>query len=384
MAEKLKILVVPDKFKGSLSSGEVCDAIRRGLEEGSGKFMPDREILIRTLPMADGGDGTLDVVEKAIGGERIYTKVSDPLFREIEASFLLRNRTAFVEMALCSGLQLLKKEEYNPLTASTYGLGEIIVEAIRHGAEEVVVGIGGSATNDGGMGMLKALGYDFLDRRGEEALSLKDVCEISAENVLPTLKNIKFTIASDVNNPLLGKSGASHVYSPQKGADPEMVELLEIGMRNYSEVCNEFTGKNFTTHPGAGAAGGMGYAFLSFLDAEIAPGWQILSKLTYMDKLIVAADLVVTGEGLLDVQSVSGKLVNGVCKISSDYKKCVWIFCGASLLSEEDYIMAGISRVFEISKLANDQEDSIKNAGEYLEKAAFQSASYLPDLNVVL
>jgi len=183
---------------------------------------------------------------------------------------------------------------------------------------------------------------------------------------------------------LLGKSGASHVYSPQKGADPEMVELLEAGMRNYSEVCNEFTGKNFTAHPGAGAAGGMGYAFISFLDAEIAPGWQILSKLTYMDKLIAAADLVVTGEGLLDLQSVSGKLVNGVCKISSDYKKSVWIFCGASLLSEEDYMMAGISRVFEISKLANDREDSIKNAGEYLEKAAFQSASYLPDLNVVL
>lgn len=384
MAEKFKILVVADKYKGSLSSDDACNAIRRGLEDGCRTIMPESEFLILTLPMADGGDGTLDVVEKAIGGERIYAKVSDPLFREIEVPFLLRNKTAFVEMALCSGIQLLKKEEYNPLTASTYGLGEIIVEAIGHGAEEVVVGIGGSATNDGGMGMLKALGYDFLDRRGEEALLLKDVCEISAKKVIQSLKMVKFTVASDVNNPLLGERGASVVYSPQKGADREMVEFLEIGMRNYSKVCNEFSGKNFAAYPGSGAAGGTGFAFKTFLDAEIAPGWQILSKLTYMDKLIAAADLVVTGEGLLDLQSVSGKLVNGVCKISSDYKKSVWVFCGSSILADDESKKTGISRVFEISKIAKDREDSIRNAEEYLETVARQSAAYLPDLKVTL
>ncbi|MEA5005674.1 MAG: glycerate kinase [Rikenellaceae bacterium] len=383
MAEKFKILVVADKFKGSLSSEDACNAIKRGLENGCRNYMPGREILIHTLPMADGGDGTLDVVEKAIGGERIYATVSDPLFREIEVPFILRNKMAFVEMALCSGLQLLKKEEYNPSITSTYGLGETIIEALRQGAEEVVVGIGGSATNDGGMGMLKAFGYEFFDRRGNEALSLDNVCEISSKNVIPQLENVKFTVASDVNNPLLGERGASVVYSPQKGADSEMVELLERGMRNYSELCKEFAGKDLADYPGSGAAGGTGYAFKCFLNAEIAPGWQILSKLTYMDKLIAAADLVVTGEGLLDIQSVSGKLINGVCKISSDYNRSVWVFCGASLLSGEDAKEAGISKVFEISTIAKDREDSIINAADYLEKTAVQSAAYLPDLNVV-
>lgn len=384
MAEKFKILVVADKFKGSLSSEDACNAIKRGLENGCRNYMPGRGILIHTLPMADGGDGTLDVVEKAIGGEKIYTKVSDPFYREIEVPFILRNKTAFVEMALCCGIQLLKKEEYNPSITSTYGLGEVIAEAIGRGAEEVVVGIGGSATNDGGMGMLKALGYDFIDRRGEEALSLMDVCGISSNNVMPSLKKVRFTVASDVNNPLLGDRGATVVYSPQKGADLEMVDLLEAGMRNYSEVCKDFTGKDFADFPGSGAAGGTGFAFRSFLNAEIIPGWQILSKFTYMDKLIAAADLVVTGEGLLDYQSVSGKLVNGVCEISSDYKKNVWVFCGANMLTGKESKNAGIARVFEISKIAKDREDSIRNAVEYLETVARQSAAYLPVLKVTL
>jgi len=380
MAEKIKILVVSDKFKGSLTAVEACEAVKRGLERGCLDSIPAPDVLIHSLPMADGGEGSLDVVENAIGGERLHAIVCDPLFREIRAPYLLRNKLAFIEMAASSGLQLLKREEYNPSVASTYGLGETILDALRSGARDIIVGIGGSATNDGGMGMLKALGYSFLDRRGEEALSLNDVYEISDEHVTELLNEVKFTIASDVNNPLLGENGASLVYGPQKGADHEMVGKLEVGMKNYADVCEVFTGRFCREHPGTGAAGGTGYAFKAFFDADIVPGWQILSRLTYLDKLIAAADIVITGEGSVDNQSISGKLVNGICVMAKKNNVRVWVFCGRNHLSEDAIKEAGIEKIFEISRLAKKNDDSIKNAAEYLEKTAYDSATFLTGL----
>jgi len=380
MAEKLKILIVSDKFKGSLTAVEACEAVKKGFTKGCEKLFPSKELIIHALPMADGGEGSLDVVERAIGGDKKYAVVSDPLFREIKVPYLLRNRLAFIEMATCSGLQLLKQQEYNPLKTSTYGLGEIIMDALKKGANEIIVGIGGSATNDGGMGMLKALGYSFLDRRGDEAIDLCDVYEISDLGVTDLLKDVKFTVASDVNNPLLGVRGASFVYGPQKGADQDMVGRLEAGMRNYSDVCETYCGKVCRDYPGTGAAGGVGFAFKLFLNAEIVPGWQILSKLTYMDKLIAVADVVATGEGSVDDQSISGKLVNGVCELARKHGAQVWVFCGENHLDYETLGKAGISRIFETSTLAKGKEDSIKNAGKYLEKIALNAATFLTRL----
>ncbi len=226
MLDTFKILIVIDKFKGSLTSSQACLAIKKGIEKRWVDLFPSCNLSIEVLPMADGGEGTLEVIEKNVGGIKHYASVSDPLYREIKVPFLLKNKTAFIEMALCSGLQLLTKDEYNPMITSTFGLGELILEAVRRGAEDIVVGIGGSATNDGGMGMLKALGYEFFDRRGDEALSLNEVYEISDFNVSQSLHKVKFTVACDVTNPLLGDKGASIIYAPQKGATLERVEKL--------------------------------------------------------------------------------------------------------------------------------------------------------------
>jgi glycerate kinase len=377
LLDTFKILIVIDKFKGSLTSSQACLAIKKGIEKRCVDLFPSCNLSIEVLPMADGGEGTLEVIEKNVGGIKHYASVSDPLYREIKVPFLLKNKTAFIEMALCSGLQLLTKDEYNPMITSTFGLGELILEAVRRGAEDIVVGIGGSATNDGGMGMLKALGYEFFDRRGDEALSLNEVYEISDFNVSQSLHKVKFTVACDVTNPLLGDKGASIIYAPQKGATPEMVEKLEIGMRNYAEICERFTGRCCRDYPGSGAAGGIGFAFKLFFDAEIIPGWIILSRLTNMEKLISTADLVITGEGSLDKQSVSGKLVYGVCMTGIKYNKTIWAFCGINHLNVNELSNLGISKVFEIITVARDIDDSIKNASYYLEQMAFNAISFL-------
>lgn len=377
MLDTFKILIVIDKFKGSLTSSQACLAIKKGIEKRWVDLFPSCNLSIEVLPMADGGEGTLEVIEKNVGGIKHYASVSDPLYREIKVPFLLKNKTAFIEMALCSGLQLLTKDEYNPMITSTFGLGELILEAVRRGAEDIVVGIGGSATNDGGMGMLKALGYEFFDRRGDEALSLNEVYEISDFNVSQSLHKVKFTVACDVTNPLLGEKGASTVYAPQKGATPEMVEKLEIGMRNYAEICEIFTDRCCRDYPGSGAAGGIGFAFKLFFDAEIIPGWMVLSRFANMEKLVSTADLVITGEGSLDQQSVSGKLVYGVCLTGIKYNKTIWAFCGRNHLNVDELSNLGISKVFEIRTIARDIDDSIKNASCYLEQMAFNAISFL-------
>jgi len=377
LLDTFKIVIIIDKFKGSLTSSQACCAIKKGIEKRWKDLFPSLNLSIEALPMADGGEGTLDVVEKNIGGIKHYVSVSDPLFREIKVPFLLKNKTAFIEMALCSGLQLLTKDEYNPMITSTYGLGELILEAVKYGAEDIIVGIGGSATNDGGMGMLKALGYKFFNRRGEEALSLNEVYEISDLNVSQSLHKVKFTVACDVTNPLLGENGASTVYAPQKGATPEMVDKLEIGMRNYADICEIFTGRCCRDYPGSGAAGGIGFAFKLFFDAEIIPGWMVLSRFTNMEILVSTADLVITGEGSLDQQSVSGKLVYGVCLTGIKYNKTIWAFCGRNHLNFDELNNLGISKVFEIKNIARDIDDSIKNASSYLEHMAFNAISFL-------
>ncbi len=372
MAGELKILIVTDKFKGSLSALEAAESIKKGLLLGYARLE------IRILPMADGGEGTIDVIMNSSGGELKYAEVYDPLFRLISAPYLIKGNKVFIEMAKCSGLQLLKRREYNPLRTSTYGLGQMILAASAGDtATKICIGIGGSATNDGGMGMLKALGYKFTDNKGEDAATPWNVKEIDDRGVSPVLKRIKFKVACDVNNPLLGVRGATAVYGPQKGANKKMLEELEQGMRNYAKVCERFLGKSYADYPGAGAAGGVGFALTGFLGAQLIPGWKVLSDLTYLESLVKGSDIIITGEGSIDEQSVSGKLISGVAEIAKKYSKSVWAYCGVNSLNENQLKRAGIERVFAISDIESKREKSVREAKKYLEKISFKSATFL-------
>jgi len=375
MEGKLKILIVTDKFKGSLTALEAAESIKNGLLQGFAKSKT--KIEIRILPMADGGDGTIDVVMNSAGGELKFINVYDPLFRVIYAPYLIRGERILIEMAKCSGLQLLKPKEYNPLKTSTYGLGQMILAAIGNNADEIIIGIGGSATNDGGMGLLKALGYRFTNASGGEAEILADVAEINGAGVDPNIKKIRFKVACDVSNPLLGVRGATAVYGPQKGADAKMLEELERGMQNYAKVCERYLGRSYSEYPGAGAAGGVGFAMIGFLGAELVPGWKVLSELTDLESLVKDSDLIITGEGSIDEQSISGKLIDGIAAIAKKHNKRLWAFCGINSLNEAQLMKAGIEKVFAISDIVNDQEESIKGAKKYLEKISFESATFL-------
>jgi glycerate kinase len=399
----LKILIVSDKFKGSLSSREAGEAIASGLGKSR------RNIVTEVIPMADGGEGSLEVIAEGITGIRdfvgeslsrvnsnlkemeyesavegqttrvIWVKASDPLRREVEVPFLMRGSIAYIEMAKVCGLQLLSRTEYDPWKASTYGLGEIILAAISRGADEIVTGIGGSATNDGGMGMLAALGYKFLDKYSAEALHIGDVVRIDGSGAVPELKNIKFTVAVDVNNPLLGIRGAARVYSPQKGAGKAMVEKLETAMMNYANVCETFLGKSFRDNPGAGAAGGTGFAFMAFLGASMLPGWKVLFQATGIERRSRDYDLIVTGEGSVDEQSLSGKLLSGICSLAEEGKKRVWVYCGENKLSPEQLKNAGVRKIFRIMDIARDKKDAVINAKSYLEKISCMSATFFTE-----
>jgi len=418
MADALTILIVTDKFKGSLTAVEACDSIKRGLLQGS--FGGGRSLDISLLPMADGGDGTIDVIKTSVGGEIKYAEVYDPLMRLARVPYLVKGNNVYIEMAKCSGLQMLTPKEYNPIKASTYGLGQLILAGVKEltnrdtdGIEEtndfgkindqgkkegqIIIGIGGSATNDGGMGMLRALGYRFI--RGnkddvasivkgtiavKEAQSLGEVSLIEDSDVSILIKNrgtdsekIKIMVASDVSNPLLGERGATAVYGSQKGADEKMVEELELGMQCYAKVCESYLGKSYSDYPGAGAAGGVGFALIGFMGAELVPGWKLLSELTDLESLIRESDLVITGEGNVDEQSISGKLIDGIASLTRKHNKRLWVYCGLNELNVEQLKHAGIERVFAISDIEINREVSIKGAKKLLEKISFDSATFL-------
>ncbi|MFA6334013.1 MAG: glycerate kinase [Bacteroidales bacterium] len=371
MEVKLKILIVTDKFKGSLTALEAAESIKNGLLRSSGDFE------INVLPMADGGDGTIDVIRSSAGGELKCVKVLDPLKKEVFAHYLAKDKMVFIEMAKCSGLQLLTPDEYNPLKATTYGLGQMILAAAGSNVEEIILGIGGSATNDGGLGVLRALGYKFTGRDGKETANLAEVAGIDGRDVNKNLGSVKFKVACDVNNPLLGKHGATRVYGPQKGADSKMVEELESGMKNWAGVCEQYLGKNYANFPGAGAAGGTGFALMGFLKAEMLPGWRVLSEVTDLERRVERADLVITGEGSVDQQSISGKLIDGVAAIAKKYSKPLWVYCGINNLTKHQLKKRGIERLFSISDIEKDKSTSMKKAKVYLEKISYNSATFL-------
>lgn len=325
----MNITIAIDSFKGSLSSMEAGQAVAEGIR----RVMPSAEIRIR--PLADGGEGTTEALTAGLGGELKSLTVTGPLGRPVTASYgLIRERKmAVLEMASAAGLTLISQEERNPLEATTYGIGEMIRDAIGEGCRHFLVGIGGSATNDGGTGMLSALGFQFLDSEGQPiplgAKGLENLARISTENARPELSQCSFHIACDVTNPLCGENGCSAVYGPQKGADPEMIRQMDHWMERYGDLAARTFPAADKEAPGAGAAGGLGFAFLTFLNGSLESGVGMVLKEINLKDDIRDADLVITGEGRLDAQTVMGKAPIGVAHLAKEYGKPVIAFSGA-------------------------------------------------------
>lgn len=319
----MRIVIAIDSFKGSMTSLEAGQAAAEGVR----RVYPDAQIKI--LPVADGGEGTVNALVAGLNGSIQTARVQDPLGRIITAEYgILSDGTAVMEMAAAAGLPLLKPNERDPMKTSTYGVGEMILDAIKKGCRKFIIGIGGSATNDGGMGMLKALGFSFLDGQGREA-TLENLFVIDCKNAVAELSGCSFTVACDVNNPLCGDQGCSAVYGPQKGATPETVKLMDGWLQHYGQLVQSIVPNADPNAPGAGAAGGIGFAFAAFLGGRLIPGVDMILEAVGLEREVLDADVVITGEGRLDGQTVMGKAPVGVAGIAAKYKKTVIAFAGS-------------------------------------------------------
>ena len=342
-----KVVVAMDSFKGCLSSTEA----EKAAEEGVKQVCPDCEVIC--FPIADGGEGMLDVLVEATEGAYQKVIASDPLMRLIETGYGVSGdkRIAFIEMAAVNGLPLLSATERNPMLTTTYGTGELILHAIEHGYREFIIGIGGSATNDAGLGMLQALGFRFYDQNGEilgkGGQILDQIVAIDFSSVHPALKDARFTIACDVRNPFSGPEGAAYVFARQKGADGAMIEKLDAGMKRFSRLIHSTTGREITEDAGAGGAGGLGGAFLAFLNAELKPGIELLLRTLKFDEKIKDADLIITGEGRVDRQSVMGKVPFGILEEANKQGIPVIVVAG-SIADTEVLNKAGFRGIFSI------------------------------------
>ena len=325
----MKAVIAIDSLKGSLSSLEAGAAIAKGIEKG----YPGSTSVVR--PLADGGEGTVEALALGMNGRIEKIVVSGPVGRPVECAYGIidETRTAIIEMSGAAGITQVTDEERNPMNTTTYGVGEVIKDAVSKGCRSFIVGIGGSATNDGGIGMLQALGYGFLDASGNQvafgAKGLKDLVSISTENVLPELSECRFKIACDVTNPLCGEKGCSAIYGPQKGADPSMILQMDAWLEDYARLAARSFPKADAEFPGTGAAGGMGFAFLTFTNAVLQSGISIVLEETHLEDYIRDADIVITGEGRLDAQTVMGKAPSGVADIAAKYGKPVIAFSGS-------------------------------------------------------
>lgn len=349
----MNFLIAPDKFKGSLSASEVCDAVSDAILEINSFHK------IEKIPLADGGEGTFEILVNHFDGRIKKVSVLDPLHRPIIAEYgLSKDGTqAFIEMAKASGLQLLKEDERNPLHNSTIGTGQLILDALNEGVTHITLGIGGSATNDAGIGLAHALGYRFLNI--EKVLlkpvgkSLSEINQIDKTNVDGRLHKVKFTILCDVDNPLYGPTGAAQVYAPQKGTSEEMVSILDAGLKHFAEFAmNSYSiDLNF---PGAGAAGGLGAGARIFFNATLRKGIDFISEVTHLETKIKASDIVITGEGKVDHQTFSGKVVAHVLSLAKRHEKTVFILCGQCSLSSDEIKELGANRIIT---LANDRSE---------------------------
>ena len=344
----MKVVVAIDSFKGSLSSIEAGQAVKAGVLAAH----PDANVIIK--PLADGGEGTTDAFIEGLGGQRIALTVTGPMGSPVSCyyGYLEKDKTAIIEMASASGITLVPAHQKNPLTASTRGVGEMILHALEQGCRHFIIGIGGSATNDARIGMLKALGYSFLDEQGldvgEGAQALGKVASIDAKNRHPLLDNCQFRIACDVTNPLCGENGATYIYGPQKGVTEAQKESLDQDMAHFADVTETTLNCAFKNYPGAGAAGGLGFAFLSYLHASLSPGVELILDAINLSDALNGADIVVTGEGQLDRQTAMGKAPVGVAKLAKAHGAKVLAFSGSVTKEAVACNQAGIDAFFPI------------------------------------
>ncbi len=365
----MKIIIAADSFKGSCSTFEVANSIERGIKS----VHRDAEVI--RIPVADGGEGTVDTLIKGAGGTYNTVIAKDPLGRDIECKYgILKDGTAIIEMAACSGLTLLKDEERNPLVTTTFGTGQLIKEALNKGCDKILIGIGGSATNDGGVGMARALGVSFKDDNGAEigdgGGELSNIRDIDITGIEPRLKDVEIVILSDVANPLCGPNGASYVYGPQKGATPGMVKLLDENLKHYALLIKEKLGRDIIDTPGAGAAGGLGAGLIVFCDAAMLPGIDMVLDINGIDRHLADADLVITGEGKIDSQTVRGKVPVGVAKRALKYGVPVVAIVGSIGEGASAVYKYGIDSIVDIVPGPMPLEDAMRKAPHLLENAA--------------
>ncbi len=361
-----KVVIAPDSFKGTLSSAEVCGIVRDELT----KNYSDIEVI--EIPIADGGEGMTDSFLYAFpGSEKIYMTAKSPLGRDIEVYYgIIEGDTAVIEMAAASGITI--EEKNDALKASTYGTGEMIKHALDRGVRKLVIGIGGSATTDGGIGCTAALGGRFLNKDSESVNlcgeGLSDIFSIDLSGLDERLKECEITVLCDVKNPLYGKNGAAYIFGPQKGADPDMVAFLDAGLFNLAEKSEEYLKKDYSAYEGAGAAGGLGFALVAFLGAELKRGIEAILDITHFEEKTVGADLVITGEGKMDEQSLMGKVPFGIASRSKGKKTIAVV--GLNMADMQKVKAAGISEVIETNPLHLPFDEIKANAKEDLAKAA--------------
>ncbi|EOI5730033.1 glycerate kinase [Cronobacter malonaticus] len=362
-----KIVIAPDSFKESLSAMDVAKAIEAGFRE----IYPQAHYVC--VPMADGGEGTVEAMVAATGGQIITTPVTAPLGNKVDGFFGLLGdgETAVVEMAAASGLHLVPTAQRDPRITTSYGTGELILAALERGVKAIIIGIGGSATNDGGAGMMQALGARFLDGEGRElapgGAALARLARLDLSALDPRLAQVSVTVACDVDNPLCGEKGASAVFGPQKGATPAMVTELDAALRRFGEQLEAATGKTIISAPGAGAAGGMGAALLGMLNAELRPGIEIIIESLGLAQAVRDADLVITGEGRLDSQSIHGKTPIGVARVAKQFQRPVVAIAGSltrdyQIVHEHgiDAAFSVIDRIVTLQEALDDAERNLR------------------------
>ncbi len=363
----MKILIATDKFKDSLTAKQVC----QGLKKGILRTFPTVEIEI--LPLADGGEGTLETLQSVWGGQFENCEVRDPLSRKVEANYLWieEKQTAIIEMARASGIELLKQNERNCLITSTLGTGELIKDALEKGAKEIILTVGGSATNDAGIGMASALRYEFFDKNNNEiepiGSNLSKIFKIISKNIHPKLLQTKFTVATDVSSPFYGKEGAAYVFSPQKGADKQAVKLLDTGLKNISQLIKKDYNIDLQNISGSGAGGGIGGGAVAFLNAEIKSAAQWILEINQVENKLKSADILITGEGKIDSQTWQGKLISQLVLMAEMTQTPVILVCGTLQNVESIFSQTIILHASSILNEPMKLENALENASQLIE-----------------
>lgn len=362
----MKIVIAPDSFKGGLSAKQAALSMKKGIER-----VTDCETVL--IPMADGGEGTSEAISEALGAEPVKVSVLDALGRETTAEYHIGDDCAIMEMSAASGIMIIPNSELNPLKASTFGTGQLILDAISKGVKRIIIGIGGSATNDGGMGMATALGVKFFDKNGCELVgcgeNTEKIASIDTSGINPKIKETEIKVACDVTNTICGKNGATYMFGPQKGVTKDLLEKLDNGLENYVKKIYESTGKDLLTLKGGGAAGGLGVGLVAFTGAKLEKGFDIVAEAVGLEDRIKGADLVLTGEGSTDRQTAFGKLPSGVGKIAKKYNVPCVIISGAVKGDISPLYDCGITAAFSTLSTIRTLEEAINNAAIDLENA---------------